>query len=146
MFASCISKADTKLVTVGSEMYRVYHYEGKLNLLENAVVLLCWKEGDPVDPGHMKAFLSTDVSLTTEQILTYYSKRWTIETYFRTAKGHLGMDRYQVRSGQAIDRYLTLLLFASLCCIYSHHGSLVNGLHHIAGRKSMDSLNIFTTS
>ncbi|MGW8957606.1 transposase [Paenibacillus sp. NPDC055715] len=44
----------------------------------------------------MKAFLSTHISLTSETILTYYSKRWVIETYFRTAKVHLARDRYQV--------------------------------------------------
>jgi hypothetical protein len=83
----------------------------------------------------MKAFLSTDVSLTNEMILSYYSKRWAIETYFRTAKVHLAMDRYQVRSTQAIDRYLTLLMFASMCCIYDENGSLIDGLHHYRSQK-----------
>ncbi|MGW8957693.1 hypothetical protein [Paenibacillus sp. NPDC055715] len=52
--------------------------------MENAALLLCWKEGEGFDPKPMKACLSTDVSLTNEEILSYYSKRWVIETYFRT--------------------------------------------------------------
>ncbi len=137
-FASYISKSDTDLVTIGSSAYRVYRYEGKLHLLENAVVLLCWEEGRGFDPKRMKAFLSTDVSLTNQEILSYYSKRWAIETYFRTAKVHLALDRYQVRSMQAIDRYLTLLLFASMCCAYASHGSLLDGIHHYRWQKKHD--------
>ncbi|MGG1619412.1 transposase [Paenibacillus sp. NRS-1781] len=139
-FASYISKSDTDLVTIGSSAYRVYRYEGKLNLLENAVLLLCWKEGEGFDPKQMKAFLSTDISLRSEEILSYYSKRWAIETYFRTAKVQLAMDRYQVRSTQAIDRYLTLLLFAALCCSYSSHGSLIDGLHRYRIQKKHDMI------
>lgn len=101
-------------MTIGSSAYRVYRYEGKLNLLENAVLLLCWKEGEGFDPKQMKAFLSTDVSLSHTEILSYYSKRWAIETYFRTTKVHLAMDRYQIRSTQAtapvlVERQAVLL-------------------------------------
>lgn len=134
-FSSYISKSDTDFVTIGVEEYRVYRYEGKLNLLENGVVLLCWKDGDDLNPSNMRAFLSTDVALSNEQILSYYSKRWSIETYFRTAKVYLGMDRYQVRSTKAIDRYLTLLLFVSMCCTYSGQGSLIDGIHQYRKQK-----------
>ncbi|OMF10107.1 hypothetical protein BK129_04585 [Paenibacillus amylolyticus] len=39
-----------------------YCYEGKLNLLEKAVLLLCWPEGEGFDLKHMYAFLSTEIS------------------------------------------------------------------------------------
>lgn len=140
-FASYISKSDTVLVTIGSSAYRVYRYEGKLNLLENAALLLCWKEGDGFEPKQIKAFLSTDISLSNEEILCYYSKRWDIETYFRTAKVQLAMDRYQVRSTQAIDRYLTLLMFSALYCQYDSQGSLNDGLHHYRIQKKHDMID-----
>ena len=139
-FASYFSKTDTDLVIIGSSDYRVHRYEGKLNVVENAALLLCWKDGEGLGPKHMKAFLSTDVSLSNEEILSYYSKRWSIETYFRTAKVQLSMDRYQVRSVQAIDRYLTLLLFAALCCAYRSHGSLIDGIHGYRQQKKHDMI------
>lgn len=113
--------------------------------MENAVLLLCWKEGEGFDPKQMKAFLSTDVSLSNEEILSYYSKRWAIETYFRTAKVQLAMDRYQVRSTQAIDRYLTLLMFAALCCKYGSQGSLIDGLHRYRLQKKHDMIEYIYT-
>lgn len=126
--------------TIGSSAYRVYRYEGKLNLLENAALLLCWKEGDGFESKLMKAFLSTDISLSNEEILCYYSKRWDIETYFRTAKVQPAMDRYQVRSTQAIDRYLTLLMFSTLYYQYDSQGSLNDGLHHYRIQKKHDMI------
>lgn len=140
-FATYISHADTDLVTVGLERYRVYRYEGKLNLVDNAVVLLCWKESAPLTPMMLKAFLSTDVSLTNEQILTYYSKRWAIETYFRAAKGQLGLERYQVRSKRAIDRYFILILVAAMCCTYLGNDHLLQGIYHYRQQKAQDYID-----
>ncbi|EHS54996.1 hypothetical protein [Paenibacillus sp. Aloe-11] len=39
IFASYISTSDTDLVNIGSSAYRIYHFEGKLNLVENAALL-----------------------------------------------------------------------------------------------------------
>lgn len=60
--ASYISKSNTDLVTIiGTNNYRVYCYEGKLNLTENAVVLLCWKEVNGLELTSMKGLLSEEV-------------------------------------------------------------------------------------
>lgn len=128
-FAAYITERDTSIVTVGENTYRVYRYEGKLNALENAVVLLCWNATQPMTPQAMRAFLSTDASLTNDQILCYYSKRWAIETYFRTMKGKVSLDRYQVRNTRAIDRYWILALFSAVFCIHIGQGQLIDGLN-----------------
>ncbi|WP_208925308.1 transposase, partial [Desulfitobacterium hafniense] len=62
------------------------------------------------------AFLCTDVSLETQTILAYYSKRWPIEIFFRQAKGNLGFNGYQVRSIRSIERFWALLSFTHLYC------------------------------
>jgi hypothetical protein len=110
-FATYIREEETDLVTVGNESYRVYRYEGALNDLEHGVVLMCWNEEHPVEPKYMRCFLSTDTELTTEQILSYYSQRWSIETYFKQVKGMIGFNGYQVRSEQAIQRFWTIVQF-----------------------------------
>lgn len=79
-FATHIQKEDTDLVTISGETYRVYRYEGALNDIEYGAVLLCWPKEASMEPKNMRCFLSTDTELTTEQILTYYSHRWSIET------------------------------------------------------------------
>ncbi|WP_413432094.1 hypothetical protein [Anoxybacillus flavithermus] len=52
-FAKSMEPRDTRLVTVGKERYRVYRYEGALNGLKDAVVLLAWKADQPMTPKHL---------------------------------------------------------------------------------------------
>ncbi|MCP1187866.1 IS701 family transposase [Priestia flexa] len=117
-FARYIREEETDLVTIGHESYRVYRYEGALNDLDMGVVLMCWKEEHPMEPKHMRCFLSTDTELTTEQILSYYSQRWSIETYFKQVKGMVGFNGYQVRSERAIKRFWTIVQFTYVFAMY----------------------------
>ncbi|MFB6367924.1 IS701 family transposase, partial [Paenibacillus elgii] len=115
-FARHIRKEDVCLVTVNGTSYWTYRYEGALNELENAVVLLSWPEQAFGEPKALRAFLCTDASLNTETICTYYSKRWPIEIFFRQSKNNLGFDTYQVRSATAFIRLWTLLAWTHLYC------------------------------
>lgn len=56
----------------------------------------------------LKPFISTDINLSTEEILFQYRERWTIEVFFRQNKMELGFDNYQVRSEKAIKRFWIL--------------------------------------
>ncbi len=115
-FAAHMRKEDVRLVTVNETSYWTYRYEGALNEIENAVVLLCWPEQAFGVPKALRAFLCTDVSLNTETISTYYSKRWPIEILFRQSKNNLGFDTYQVRSATAFVRLWALLAWTHLYC------------------------------
>ncbi len=106
--------ADVSLVTVGSRSYYVYRYEGSLNGIDDAVVLISY----PKDAFHaskaLRAFISTDVSLSTREILDRYVERWPIEVFFRQSKDKLAFDKYQVRSSKGIRRYWLLMSLAHL--------------------------------
>jgi len=106
-FASLIRKDETCPVTAGDDTYYVYRYEGKINDLENAVILMCWSKKDLSDK---PAFIvSTDVSLTTSTILEYYQNRWDIEVSYRYHKNSLGFDEYQVESLTSIKRFWSMV-------------------------------------
>lgn len=67
--------AAVSLVTVGNRSYYVYRYEGNLNGIENAVVLISYpKEAFHISKA-LRAFISTDVSLNTQEILDKYVER-----------------------------------------------------------------------
>ena len=70
-------------MTVKKQKYYVYWYEGKLNGIEHAVVFLSYPEKAWGNPKALRAFLRTDVSLTTNEILSYYVCRWLVEVFFR---------------------------------------------------------------
>ncbi len=87
-FALHLRKTDTavRLVTVGSRKYYVYRYEGPINGLENAVILITYPKDAFLNPKALRAFISMDVSLSTRQILDIYVERWPIEVFFRQSK------------------------------------------------------------
>lgn len=105
------------IVTVKGRKYYVYRYEGKLNGIENAVVLMCYPVGAFGREKAFRAFISTDTHLTTQQILDMYAERWNIEVFFRDVKTRLAFDKYQIRSAKGIKRYwlITSLAYILAC-------------------------------
>ena len=59
------------LVTVKKRNYYVYRYEGNLSGIENAVVLLSYPEKAFGNPKALRAFISTNVSLSTQEMVRH---------------------------------------------------------------------------
>jgi len=106
--------AGVSLVTAGSQSYYVYWYEGSLNGIDNAVVLISYPKDAFRVPKVLWVFISTDVSLSTREILDKYIERWSVEVFFRQSKTKLAFDRYQIRSSKGIRRYWLLMSLAHL--------------------------------
>ncbi len=115
-FSQYIKKNDVDLVTVNNSKYWVYRYEGALNDIDNAVVIFSWPEDAFGVSKALKAFICTDVSLETITILEYYTNRWPIEVFFKQEKGHLGFNKYQIRSIKGIKRIWLLQSLVHLIC------------------------------
>lgn len=104
-------------VTVEKRQYRVYQYEGPLNGMKKAVVLLSYPNNAFGDPATLRAFLCTDCSMDIEKILGAYMERWPVEVFFRESKQKLGLDQYQIRSSKGIWRFwLMMSLVHFICC------------------------------
>lgn len=121
--ASYVTQKEVRLVAVNGSSYWVYRYEGVLNGVENAVVLFCWPKEAFQKPKTLHVFLCMDVSLETHTILNYYSRRWSIEIFFRQSKGNLGFNKYQV----------VLIAFTHMYCTIGLHQPLLfgNGLRKV---------------
>lgn len=121
------------LVTVKKRNYYVYRYEGNLSGIENAVVLLSYPEKAFGNPKALRAFISTNVSLSTQEILSCYVCRWPIEIFFRQCKNHLALDTYQIRSSKGIQRYWLLMSLTHYICVTGTGGyrSFQDGYHRI---------------
>ena len=119
-FAQLIQKTDSNvsLVTVGKRNYYVYRYEGNLNDLEDAVVLISYPKDAFGKPCALRAFLCTNASLSAQEIMDLYLNRWEIEVFFRQSKQKLAFDKYQIRSTRGIRRFWILMTLAYyLCCM-----------------------------
>ena len=106
-FSSYIRTNETSLVTASNNKYYVYRYEGKLNDIENVVVLISWTKNDLSD--NPAFIISTDVSLDNKTIISYYEKRWDIEVSYRYHKIALSFDEFQIQSLKSIHRYWSMI-------------------------------------
>lgn len=75
----------------------------------------------------MEAFYSTVVDATAEQVLTWYSMRWSVEVTFHDSKQHLGFEEPQGWSEDAVQRTapMALLLYTVIV-----HWYAIEGRHH----------------
>ena len=104
------------------------------NGVENAVVLLSYPEKAFGNPKALRVFLSTDVSLSMDEILSYYVCRWPIEIFLCQCKDKLSLDNYQICSAQGIRRFWLLMSLAHFMCVAGpgEIGSFKNGYYQIS--------------
>jgi len=71
-------------------------------------------------PGHKKqdVLVSTDLSLSAEQIIELYCKRWSLEETFEWAKGRLGFEDPQNRKEKAVERTAPIALWVYSLVVY----------------------------
>ena len=111
---------DVSLVTVGNREFYVCRYEGELNDIPNAAVIISYPKEAFGNAKALRVFICTNVGLSTQEILDTYTKRWPIELFFRQCKSKLALDKYQIRSQQGIQRYwLIMSLVHYMCCMSS---------------------------
>jgi hypothetical protein len=58
-------------------------------------------------------FYATDLTLSLEQILTYYTDRWAIECLFHEVKERMGFEEPQCRTEKAVERTTPFLLWTA---------------------------------
>ena len=111
-YAAMLPHDQYHLVTVGGREYWVHHYEGALNGIDNAVVLLSYPKNAFGNRNALRVFVCSDLSLPDEEILTHYAHRWKIEVMFKQHKMYLGLKSFMVRSAKAIDRLFVIFPLA----------------------------------
>lgn len=82
------------------------------------------------------ALMTTDLSLSVEQIVEYYGARWKIESGFKEIKQEIGSARAQVRNSEAVINHLNFCMMATtLTWVYADHlQNVPNRRHKIRGR------------
>ena len=112
------------LVTVGGHEYWVHRYEGVLNGIDQAVVLLSYPKEAFGNKKSLRVFICSDFDLSDEEILAHYTHRWKIEVMFKLQKMYLGLKSLMVRSAKAIDRLLVILPLAHFFFVVLFHARL----------------------
>jgi hypothetical protein len=68
-------------------------------------------------------FYTTDTSLTPQQIVSWFTARWPIETTFQEVRAHLGFETTRQHVANSVLRTAPCLLglFSVVCLIYAEH-------------------------
>ena len=122
-----------------------YEYQGKNYTLKQLWQQVAKKQTQYIGNFHLKAFclnaklpktgdvrllfvsdskkdwqvlLSTDLELNASEILTYYSRRWAIEVFFKDAKQMLNMGKEQTRTFDAVIASHSIVMIRYLLLRY----------------------------
>ena len=125
-FAETLKAEDLSLVKAGGHEYYVYRYQGRLNDIKAATIVLSWPKDALFNEKALKAFISLDPNMDTQTLLNHYVHRWPIEIFFRESKRRLGLDDYQVRSERSIRTYFILLILTYVYCELEVSGGTLN--------------------
>ena len=103
--------------------HRLVWYGGQWRWLELATGTAVWYHSgkppvairwvlvrDPKGRCEPQAFLSTDLTLSARQIVTYFIRRWSMETTFQEARQYLGVDGQRQWNDVAVARTTPLRL------------------------------------
>jgi len=90
--------------------YLVRTLQGKLTKLPFAVCVLISKRHHR--DKHPKYFLCTDLTVSAQQILPIYQKRWPIEVDNFYVKQHLGLADFRVQSYEATEKWFAVVFLA----------------------------------
>ena len=84
------------------------------------------------------ALFSTDLDLTTEQIIEYYGARWKIESGFKEIKQDIGSSKSQTRNAHAVINHINFsLMAATITWIYGVRIENIHERRHkVGGRNS----------
>ncbi len=99
-------------VAIAGRTYLVRQVTGKLKDVPAKVCILISKR-HPRDQ-HPKYFMTTDLSLSPQQVLSCYSKRWPIEVDNFYLKQALGLCDFRVQRFEALKKWFALVFLALL--------------------------------
>ena len=122
--AAMLPNGQYHLVTVGGHEYWIHRYEGALNGIDKAVVLLSYPKNAFGGKKALRVFICSDLGLSDGEILSHYTHRWKIEVMFKQQKMYMGLKSFMVRSAKAIDRLFVILPLAHFFFIALFDASL----------------------
>jgi hypothetical protein len=107
-----LKKKSFDLVTVKGKKYYAFRYCGKINRVDNVVIIITYPKGEFRKPNALKTFVCSDTSMSTYEILHVYSRIWRIESFIRDCKRYLGLKGYQIRNYKGIKRFLVVIILS----------------------------------
>jgi SRSO17 transposase len=108
IYVKNLRKSSFDEIILKDEAFKVRRIKVYLKGIGEVVILISKRVKDR----SKKYILCTDMTLSNEEILQYYSYRWDIEVGYLYCKDRLGLGHYQMRKMKAIEKYCALIFIA----------------------------------
>ena len=104
------------------QIFEIYSFDAKVHFLKGRICRIVWcrfsSDSSAFTSWHL--ILSTDLSLTAVEIISYYASRWSVETAFNLIKNTFGLKQAWQQSKKAFARWRCILGLAyGLCALAS---------------------------
>ena len=104
------------------QIFEIYIFDAQVRFLKGRICRIVWSRfrsgSDAFTPWRL--LLSTDLSLTAAEIISYYASRWSVETAFNIIKNVFGLKQAWEQSIRAFARWRCILCLAyGLCALAS---------------------------
>lgn len=107
-FAATLPTDSFRKIDLGQKTYQIFTKSVHMSRVGKVRIMIAYEEGTDTP-----LYLATNVLYWEEKkILEVYSRRWSIETFYRDAKQHLGLGDCQLRRPVGIRRYWHLVFLA----------------------------------
>lgn len=103
-----INCAKFKLITLGDKRYIMKTFTLRMKGMKKVRVLISFDKN-----GNFNFYITNRLDWNERAIATRYSRRWDIEVWHREGKGKYGLGECQLRSDDAVSKYLTLSALAA---------------------------------
>lgn len=103
-----ITNPDFKVFKVDDKKYQVKAFTVKMKNMGKVRLLVSFNSN-----GTFNFYVTNRLDWNEFTIISKYSRRWDIEVWHREGKGYFGLKDCQLRSREAVSRYLTLSALAA---------------------------------
>jgi hypothetical protein len=121
LVSQLFEKQVVSIFAYGKEQtFEFYFFDAQVRFLKGRVCRMVWcrfrTASSAFTPWHL--LLSTDLSLTAVQIISYYASRWSVETAFNIIKNVFGLNQAWEQSKRVFARWRCILCLAyGLCAL-----------------------------
>jgi hypothetical protein len=104
------------------QFFEFYVFDAQVRFLKGCICRMVWcrfcTQDSPFTSWHL--LLSTDLSLSASQIISYYASRWSVETAFNSIKNAFGLKQAWEQTKRVFARWRCILCLAyGLCALAS---------------------------
>lgn len=124
-YMDTLREEDFEKIITNKGVYYLHKREIYKRKVGKELLLISYKEGDE----EKRIYTTNILNYTSEELMSTLLRRWDIEVLHRDAKQHLGLEDYQIRKFDAIQKVVCVVLMAYTLIVLSKFQKILKPLN-----------------